>query len=316
MKPLRILARDGWSCLLRAFPLSAFDRLRHTFQSEPPGTAAHRRHAARLRRLRYRTLADGPTAFFIQHGTPLQLANDGSLISRCLYWLGFAGYEPAVAACWARCCAQARGILEIGCNVGYMTVRGAAAAPGTPYTAAEPNPEAVRSLRQNLQLNHLHHVQLVEAAVVGQARTPTMTFCVSTRDGYTAPTGSHLAGTTPPAAHEITVDVPVMEIARLLDGVDTLKLDVEGAELDILSAAREILIRQRVVILVEVLDEAVELRRFLADLARTAGHRLLVIGERLTEITPDQLPDLALWRIHHSRDLLVVPAERAAALGV
>lgn len=316
MKPLRILARDGWSCLLRAVPLPAFDRLRHTFQSETPGTPAHRRHATLLRRLRYRALTDGPTAFFIQHGTPLQLVNDGSLISRCLYWLGFAGYEPAVADCWARCCAQAGGILEIGCNVGYMTVRGAAAAPGTPYTAAEANPEAVRSLRQNLQLNHLQQVRLVEAAVVGQARTPTMTFCVSTRDGYTAPTGSHLAGTTPPAAHETTVEVPVLEIARLLDGVDTMKLDVEGAELDILAAARETLVRQRVVILVEVLDEALELRRFLADLARTGRFRLLVIGDRRTEIAPDQLPDLALWRTYHSRDLLVVPEERAAALGL
>lgn len=298
--------------MLRVMPVTFFDGLRARHRAGHGGAAVRRIRERALRAMRYRTLTDGPPDFDVDATGSLRMTNDGSLISRYLFWLGASGYEPAVAEQWACCCARARGILEIGCNIGYMTVRGAASGGvNVPYTAVEPNPEALRSLRANLALNGLDHVRVVPSAVLGRVTEATAKLQVSMIDSYTAPAGAHLASFGAADVKERVVDVPLTPIADLLDGVDTLKLDVEGAELDILSAVRDRLADQSVTLFVEVLDSAPELRRFLADFAGDHGYRVFVAAESLLEIAPADLPKTPLWKAYQSRDLILVPPDRS-----
>jgi FkbM family methyltransferase len=311
MTPIRLLLRDAAGRLLKLVPLAWFEPLRRAHRSRGVRAAAA---GLLLRRIRYRPVDRDIADFPIRADRPLRLVNDGSLIAGLAYWLGPDGYEPAVARRWAACCARARRILEIGANIGYMTVWGAAAAPDTPYTAVEPNPEAARSLRRNCRLNGLSQVKVIEAAVVGVVTRPTLTLCLSLRDAYAAPTGAHLAAAGAPAGDERGMEVAAVGVDGLLDGVDLLKIDAEGAELDILSAAARRLAAQRCIVIVEALDGAAALREFLGNFVRRHQYRAAVLRDPPVEIDAAGLARTPLEARYGSRDLLLVPAERAAGI--
>ena len=69
------------------------------------------------------------------------------------------------------------------------------------------------------------------------------------------------------------LDVPAIDVRRLLDGVDLIKMDVEGQEHVLLAAMREHLRERRPTLFVEVLPGTVQLRALLAELCATHGYR-------------------------------------------
>jgi FkbM family methyltransferase len=266
--------------------------------------------------LRYRQPPASIESFTIEAGQPLQLANDGSWISRRLYWLGQAGYEPIVAELWRECCRHSTSVLEIGANIGYMTAQGASAAPDARYRAVEPNPEAIASIRHNISLNGLRNVTVIEVAVVGKSDRPTLPLCIDTNDPHHAPAGARLGIVSGPTNSDRIIDVPVREAITLIEGVDALKIDAEGAEFDILSSIQEQLGAQRALILIEVLDRMPKLRNLLADFAARFNYAITIATNPLMRIRPDSLPETPLWSRFKARDALLVPSERTAAFGL
>jgi hypothetical protein len=102
------------------------------------------------------------------------------------------------------------------------------------------------------------------------------------------------------------VDVPAIDVRRLLDGVDLVKLDVEGQEHLLLAAMREHLRRHRPPLFVEVLPGTPQLRALLAELCTTDGYRCYAfsaIGP--VELGADRLAKIRLMDAFGCQDVLL-----------
>jgi FkbM family methyltransferase len=266
--------------------------------------------------LRHRPLA--PMRDFALPDNPaLRLAAVESRLARLLYWYGESGYEGCETLWWRRLCARSHGILELGANIGYYTVQGAAAAPNAKYVAVEANPESAKIVRSNVLLNSLQNVDVVQAAVVGDDAPEAMELSLPDQEQYSAPTGAYLSAgnegvNSRPSSRAVTV--PTVRMSSLVDGVDLLKLDIEGYEAQVLESVRPQLADTRPTIVVEVLKKVPRLRAVISDLHST-GYVVFAIGtDSLHLLTVDELASSAPLPRYGSRDIILIPAERANAL--
>jgi FkbM family methyltransferase len=121
--------------------------------------------------------------------------------------------------------------LDLGGNIGAFAV--SAAAAGAEVRTYEPEPENAGLLRQNLALNGLQ-AEVVEAAVIqGGAKKQTLWLCKSQRN--------HYRHTLQPKKGWTGIWVQCLTLDEVLaDGWGTaIKLDIEGAELEMLDAGRD-----------------------------------------------------------------------------
>jgi FkbM family methyltransferase len=200
-----------------------------------------------------------------------------SMVMDAVFWFGIQGYEGILPDLWARLCAAARNILEVGGNVGLYSVIGGKVANGT-YTVLEPVPEVAAILRSNLQRNRLDRVELVEAAAIAEDQTADV--CLSLpNEGRQAPVGAHLTSGVEinerSTLREIAVKgIPFGELAR---NRDLIKIDAEGVEHALLTAAMRSIARDRPTIVVEVLPEAERLGQTIADIAQRYDYVITVV---------------------------------------
>ena len=158
--------------------------------------------------------------------------------------------------------------IDAGANVGLITVPLALAVGRTGHVLAfEPAPETVARLRENLRRNGLENVTVVEAALGAERGAATLVLGEDSAYNSTALT-------SPAGGREVRVERldDVWEEAGRPD-VSVLKVDVEGAELDVLAGAAELVRSSRPAVLVE----AAEPQRAEAVTQLLAGH-----GYRLT----------------------------------
>ena len=131
-------------------------------------------------------------------------------------------------------------------------------------------------------------------------------------EGRSAPVGAFLAGASEVTDRGPAQSIPVrgIQFRDLLRGRDLVKIDAEGLEFALLSAARDILIVERPTLLIEVLPESIQLGTMLAELARDAGYEILIIPEWGTadamRVDPDQFTS-SLPTLHRSKDVLLTP---------
>jgi FkbM family methyltransferase len=307
---LRVRARQSLSRGLRAVPPSVVGQV-HRRYSVASGVQ-RRMWAPAVSLLRHRPLA--PMRDFALPDNPgLRLQAVESRLARLLYWYGESGYEGCETLWWRRLCERATGILELGANIGYYTVQGAAAAPTAKYVAVEANPESADIVRANVRLNSLRNVDLIQAAVVGEDAPETMELSLPDQEQYSAPTGAYLSAGNEgvgsrPSSRAVTV--PTVRMSSLVDGVDLLKLDIEGYEAQVLESVRTQLADSRPTIVVEVLKKVPRLRAVISDLHAT-GYLVFAIGEdSLHLITADELGGSAPLPRYGSRDVILIPAER------
>ncbi|WP_231249810.1 FkbM family methyltransferase [Nocardioides furvisabuli] len=171
-------------------------------------------------------------------------------------------------------------VVDVGVNYGEMLL-GAQLPPGARLIGFEPNPRVLPHLRRSLDESGLA-VDLHEAAL-GAAESEA-TFAVDTEwSGRSGIAASHRTD----AAHDIeTFDVPVRTLDSELSVGESekvcVKVDVEGAEFDVLAGAQSL--RQRAApwaILVEVLHMDGFEKAYLAEeyTMRALDHR---VGELVT----------------------------------
>lgn len=251
------------------------------------------------------------------HGSGIRMLPTDSYIVNYLYWLGYDSYEAAQPAWWANLVRSHQSVLEVGANVGLYTLVGASAAPGTEYRAVEANPTSCEILRRNLALNELGGVKVVEAAVVGKRDVDKVSLNFPRSDPYKTSLGAFVDGAVGVSAATTashSVIVPTVAIANLVDGVDLVKLDIEGLELEVLSAIRDWIVSQRPTLVVEILDESTELQPFLADLVSEAGYEAYVVDHGVTRrVTSVAATAGSLEARYGTRDVTFIQPDRAAS---
>ncbi|MBQ0825400.1 FkbM family methyltransferase [Streptomyces tagetis] len=152
--------------------------------------------------------------------------------------------------CYARVTLPARPfVIDAGANVGLFSLYVKQRNPDAEILAFEPMPESLGALRMNLELHGLEGVTVENCALGSAAESdvPFTYYPVIPANSTRHPGEKELQKKvlTPTLGHAFTtmmhegteVRVPVERLSRFLDDrdhVDLLKVDVEGAELDVL----------------------------------------------------------------------------------
>lgn len=163
-------------------------------------------------------------------------------------------YEPEVTGRLVREILRRDGsmYLDVGANLGLMTLNVLAEVPGVNVVAFEPGPHQAQLLRKNVAANQLEDRVAVVQRALG-SKPGTAQFVVH-RDKHSSGDGFIDTGR---AGRTVTIDVPV----GTLDGwwvdaecprVDAIKIDTEGAELWVLQGSQKLLEKCRPVVIFEL----------------------------------------------------------------
>jgi len=307
---VRAFGRRLVSAGLGLVPVRLLVPLRGRFVAARPGTRRRRALGAVLEVVRHRGIPSAAQTFVLPDRPSVHFVRADSLVLQRAYWMGTEGWEPELAAWWPVLCREAAGVLELGANVGYYTVQGALAAPATPYRAVEPHPETAAVLRRNLALNHCTHVEVVEGAAVPTDGAGRVQLLVPDADHFATPAGALIAGRSEiQRAGAVAMSVRSVPVGSLMDGVDLVKLDVEGQEHELLRALWPCLMEHRPTLCIELLRDTPKLRGLLIELCEQAGYTILAPSrDGLRAIPLDRLRRVALDEFLVTRDLIFTTA--------
>jgi FkbM family methyltransferase len=156
-------------------------------------------------------------------------------------------YEPRIAAVFSRCVKPGMAVVDIGANIGYLTMLLASlVGPAGLVVAVEPNPENVKLLEASRRVNEFDQVLVIQAAA--GRHTTLLALNVSHSNGTTSelPNDSSAIFACRP--------VPCFALDPILPkdrNFDLVKIDVEGAELNALIGLLGMIERDRPVIISE-----------------------------------------------------------------
>ena len=172
------------------------------------------------------------------------------------------------------------GIVDVGANLGIVTVLLSRRFAGRPVHSIEPNPFTIDALRANVELNGCANVVVHQLAIAGH-------------DGevsFEAHPTNRATTSIASAPGEDRVKVPCMKVdtfakANGMDRIAFLKVDVEGYETVVFEGAREMLGRRAIArILFEVAPPLALQAGFAAD---QPARMLEQFGYRLARLNAD-----------------------------
>ena len=183
-------------------------------------------------------------------------------------------------------------VMDIGAHIGSYTLFMAHLLDpmrGRVY-AIEPNPESFATLKYHVEVNHLEHVVLSNVGI--SASSGELDFFLAGSDN------SSMSSLYRSGDGYRPIKVPVRDLEDFthrtgLSRLDFIKMDVEGAEPDVLEGGRRILTTYRPQMLVEVNGPVLARRRQtprdLALLLKGLNYQLFRTDRPGTEIQPDEL---------------------------
>ncbi len=224
--------------------------------------------------------------------------------------LNFGSYEPEEARLFFALIGQGKTFVDIGANVGWYSLTAARRFPQLAIHAFEPMPKTFSYLTRNIALNAATSVHAYNHGF-GEREETTMF--------YYYPEGSGNASARNLSGGSTVTEIPA-RLRRLDDvvrqsglTVDTIKCDVEGAELFVFRGGKETLASQKPVVFTEMLRKwsaafgyhPNEIIAFFGEL----GYRCFTArGERLTEFSrmDDTTTETNFFFLHperHARDI-------------
>jgi len=166
------------------------------------------------------------------------------------YLANRGNYEVAEVRFCTRTLAPGQTVVDVGANIGLYTLLAAkSVGPDGNVHAFEPEPENARRIRVNLALNGVGNVELFEAAVYSTPGVVELNVFAPEFNAWHSigrPEVVDPAHPSTPVEPTATIEVPAVTLddhcrTHAIDRIDLLKVDVEGAELDVLKGARELL---------------------------------------------------------------------------
>jgi FkbM family methyltransferase len=182
---------------------------------------------------------------------------------------------------------------DVGANVGFFAMLAARiVGPTGSAVAFEPVPANVAQVRANARRNQLDNVTVLELAVGATDGSATLSLAAH-------PGGAALASAAPPPDPIGSIDVAVASIDALVSAgrippPDVVKVDVEGAEEDVLRGMATTLREHRPVVLCEIDDRTQDA---LAEKRRATAGRLEQAGYEIRWLDPSY--DGNDWFVEH-----------------
>jgi FkbM family methyltransferase len=193
-------------------------------------------------------------------------------------WLG--SYEYRKQRLFATLVSQGDTAFDIGANVGFYTLLASVqAGPKGAVVAFEPLPRNVELLERHLRLNALDNVTVMNAAVGN--RMGTVRF---------AP---HLHSNSMGQIDENgSLEVPLVSLDGLMESgsiavPSVVKIDVEGAEYDVLQGGAQLLARAQPVILLAT--HGAEVHSNCCDLLQSWGYQLSAVNDAESVAHTDEI---------------------------
>lgn len=163
-----------------------------------------------------------------------------------IYALGL--YEAPLARFFIRSLQPESVVLDIGAYIGQYTLLAAKYAPHGQVIAFEPHPESFARLTAHIARNRLQNVQAFRQAVGRRKGTLPLVLSEQVSSSYLE---MPFWGNKPTVEVEVTtLDTVVRELK--LPKVSLVKIDVEGAEGEVLQGAQETLHRFHPILIVEI----------------------------------------------------------------
>ena len=251
--------------------LKALWKLRPPGEPEPPGGRLVRRW--REKRLLARLEREWPGGFalhrngdlvYVPH--PLDARGRHALL-----------HPPAVHPSVLAFLSPGGVAIDVGANLGEWAVPLARrVGPSGRMLAIEPAPRAATALEKTLVANALAQAEVIRCAIGDH--DGTVEFAVPIVTSVRVDTGAARIG--PAAAGQEALKVVLRSLDSLaaehrLNRIDLIKIDVEGAERQVLDGARASLARFRPVLVLETGHEAESDRQAIHDLLGGLGYRML-----------------------------------------
>jgi FkbM family methyltransferase len=210
-------------------------------------------------------------------------------------------WQPSMQVALGNLIRDGETFYDVGANVGFFTVIGARlAGPAGKVVCFEPVPDNFRQIRHNAMLNNFTNIEVVETALgSADAELPFWTSA--------EPTWGKLAATaTAPDKLIGEIKVAVKRLDSILGDADlrspqVIKIDVEGAEVDVLSGALETLQAYRPRLLIELHGTNAEVAKFLSEL----DYKAVALGECASIIDA-----------HWNADVVAIPTDEEWPAGL
>lgn len=184
------------------------------------------------------------------------------------YWFG--RYEPQVQKWLWEVLGPGKIFCDVGAHVGFfVAIAAEAVGPLGAVIAFEPDPENAAKLRAQLDRNATPWVQVIEKAA--WSKTGRLAFVpASDLSGRSTGAIDTCESGLNNGATEILA-VPLSVYFRDHSPPDVIKIDVEGAEAEVLMGMTEILSKKRPILLIEIHDP--ENASHCASILRSSGYR-------------------------------------------
>lgn len=172
----------------------------------------------------------------------------------CSIAINHGDYEPDVRRVLLTCAQNADVVADIGANIGWYSIQLASViARGGRILAFEPTPTTAAALHDNVALNGL--TDTVEVVAKGLSEQPgAATLYLPDASGPVAASLRDLHPSERNSMIEVALSTLEAEMQdRKIRHLDLIKCDVEGAELMVLRGAKNIIERDRPLLLLEML---------------------------------------------------------------
>jgi FkbM family methyltransferase len=179
------------------------------------------------------------------------------LVQRELFLHG--EYEPETTRELLTLVRPGQTVVDVGANIGYYTlVLAKAVGPGGTVHAFEPVPRLFATLCRNVDSNGFGNVVAEKRACWSAAGEFEIYEAAGGNSGKSSLFEQHAQGIQGHHVQAITIDQYSRE--KRLDVVNLIKIDVEGAETDVLEGATETIQRCRPILVLEVVPQFLEAR--------------------------------------------------------
>jgi FkbM family methyltransferase len=230
----------------------------------------------------------------------------------------FVNPEPWLSIAIKKLMTSMKGkFVDVGVNVGQTLLKVKSIDPDMDYVGFEPNPTCLFYLNELCKQNALKNVVIVPCGLGNRTFIADLTLYTDQADS----SATIIAGfrNTPGR----TIKVPIIDAASasqiFSETIGMIKIDVEGAELDVLQGLKDVISKQRPFIICEILPvydasntDRLQRQNNIAVLLKAVRYSIYRIRENAT------LQPLSGFEVHSNLadvNYLFVPDENAVAVG-
>lgn len=177
------------------------------------------------------------------------------MVNSCEYWDNWEGGALGIIDKYLKNNAV---ILDIGANVGSHTVYWALERKAKKIYAFEPFFDTFEILKTNIQLNSLE--DRVEVFNIGLSNES----CLGSVSNYSE---SNIGGTSFVKSEKGNFIFKPLDSIDISEKINLIKIDVEGAEVDVLEGGRKTIVKNKPVIVIETFNHKYEVDEFMKSIS-------------------------------------------------